>query len=154
MRKQFIIISSVSLLITFLFAFDHSINPFYLSKNWYVIFIVLGILTILGYADMIQKKHAIKRVFPLVGRFRYIFEDLRPKMYQYFIESDINGRPLRRIDRSVVYQRAKNALETVPFGTQLDVYKEGHEYGCLQSLFPTITLGSCSKESKAFGDTE
>ncbi|MFA5574079.1 MAG: FMN-binding glutamate synthase family protein [Brumimicrobium sp.] len=130
MRKQFIIISSVSLLITFLFAFDHSINPFYLSKNWYVIFIVLGILTILGYADMIQKKHAIKRVFPLVGRFRYIFEDLRPKMYQYFIESDINGRPLRRIDRSVVYQRAKNALETVPFGTQLDVYKEGYEWMC------------------------
>jgi len=51
-------------------------------------------------------------------------------MYQYFIESDTDGTPIRRIDRSLIYQRAKKELETVPFGTQLDVYAEGYEWMC------------------------
>jgi len=55
-------------------------------------------------------------------------EELRPKIYQYFIESDTNGTPISRIKRVVVYQRAKQQLDTTPFGTQLDVYAEGYEW--------------------------
>jgi glutamate synthase domain-containing protein 2 len=68
------------------------------------------------------------RNFPLLGRMRYIMEWLRPKMYQYFVESDTDGRPYNRIDRSIVYQRAKAVVDTTPFGTQLDVYAEGYEW--------------------------
>src|SRR5699024_3448716 len=97
---------------------------------WYVLLaIVLG-LTIMGYYDMYQKRHTITRIFPLVGRFRYLLEELRPKMYQYFIESDIDGRPLNRVDRSTVYQRAKRVRDTITFGTQYDVYAEGYEWMC------------------------
>jgi glutamate synthase domain-containing protein 2 len=49
-------------------------------------------------------------------------------LYQYFIESDTNGRPISRIYRSVVYQRAKQQTDTTPFGTQLDLYEEGYEW--------------------------
>lgn len=77
---------------------------------------------------MFQKKHTLMRNFPVLGRGRYIFEDLRPKIFQYFIESDIDGRPLNRMKRSVVYQRAKKVLDTNPFGTQIDVYEEGYEW--------------------------
>lgn len=77
---------------------------------------------------MIQQKHAIMRNFPILGRGRYVMEEMRPKMYQYFIESDTNGRPISRIFRSVIYQRAKRVLDTSPFGTQLDVYEEGYEW--------------------------
>lgn len=70
------------------------------------------------------------RNYPVVGRLRYILEDLRPKMYQYFIESDIDGRPFNRVDRSTVYQRAKTVRDTIPFGTQLDVYATGYEWIC------------------------
>lgn len=90
--------------------------------------ILFGPLILLGIIDLVQTKQTIRRNFPLLGRARYWMESLRPKMYQYFIESDIDGRPFSRIDRSVIYQRAKNVRDTVPFGTQLDVYAEGYEW--------------------------
>jgi hypothetical protein len=77
---------------------------------------------------MLQKKHAIVRNFPVVGRLRYLSEWLRPKVFQYFIEPDTDGRPFSRIMRNIVYQRAKQVLDTAPFGTQLDVYSEGYQW--------------------------
>jgi glutamate synthase domain-containing protein 2 len=102
----------------------------YLSRNWYVAFGLFFILTVMGYIDMIQTRHSIRRIYPLLGRLRYVMEELRPKMYQYFIESDIDGRPFNRLDRSSIYQRAKNVRDTIPFGTQLDLYAEGYEWMC------------------------
>ena len=90
--------------------------------------LVLGPLILMGFYDMAQTKHAIMRNFPIFGRGRYLMEDLRPKIYQYFIESETDGAPLNRISRSVVYQRAKQVLDTAPFGTQLNVYGEGYEW--------------------------
>lgn len=123
MRQKFVVFSTIVLIITLSLAV-------FLNKNWYVVFAITFVLTALGYQDMFQHKHTIRRIFPLLGRLRYVLEELRPKMYQYFIESDIDGRPISRIDRNVIYQRAKQELETVPFGTQLDVYAEGYEWLC------------------------
>ncbi|GAA4788735.1 FMN-binding glutamate synthase family protein [Olivibacter ginsenosidimutans] len=55
-------------------------------------------------------------------------EDLRPKIQQYFIESDTDGRPFSRIHRNVIYQRAKKEEDTTPFGTQLNVYDNDYEW--------------------------
>ncbi len=77
---------------------------------------------------MYQTSHALMRTFPLLGRGRYWMEWLRPKIYQYFVESDIDGRPFNRTERSIVYQRAKKEVDTTPFGTQLNVYEEGYEW--------------------------
>jgi len=57
-----------------------------------------------------------------------VFEDLRPKIQQYFVESDTDGAPINRNERSVIYQRAKKQTDTVPFGTQMNVYAEGYEW--------------------------
>lgn len=123
MRRKFIVVSSALLIISFVLSI-------FLDKNWFVLFAIILILTIMGYIDMFQEKQAIRRIYPLVGRLRYVFEELRPKMYQYFIESDIDGRPINRVDRSTIYQRSKKTLQTIPFGTQLDVYAEGYEWMC------------------------
>lgn len=101
---------------------------YYLSPSWYWLFLLFGPFILLGIYDMIQKKHAIMRNFPILGRGRYVMEEWRPKLYQYFIESDTNGTPINRVNRSVVYQRAKDVLDTSPFGTQMDVYDEGYEW--------------------------
>lgn len=95
----------------------------------FYIFAVLA-LSLLGIAiyDSLQTKHALLKNFPLVGRTRYMAEWLRPKLYQYFIEPDHDGRPFSRLDRSLIYQRAKKDTDTTPFGTQLDVYSEGYEW--------------------------
>ncbi len=65
---------------------------------------------------------------PSIGRGRWIMEEIRPFIRQYFVESDTDGAPISRMFRSVVYQRAKGALETVPFGTQIDTYRTGYEW--------------------------
>jgi hypothetical protein len=58
---------------------------------------------------------------------RYAFEGVRPEIQQYFVEDDVNGTPISRELRSVVYQRAKKQIDTLPFGTQKNVYAEGYE---------------------------
>lgn len=121
MRTQFYIISTAALIITFGLGF-------FLSSNWYVVFGIVVIITYLGYYDVFQTRHTIMRNYPVLGRFRYVLEELRPKLYQYFVESDIDGRPFNRVDRSTVYQRAKGVRDTIPFGTQLDLYAEGYEW--------------------------
>ncbi|HRO44914.1 FMN-binding glutamate synthase family protein [Agriterribacter sp.] len=121
MRKVFIITAFVSLLVTGLLSYA-------VSWWWLITFIIVVLLIIMGIYDMLQTRHSIMRNYPVVGRMRYWMEDIRPKMYQYFIESDIDGRPVNRIDRSTIYQRAKREMDTMPFGTQLNVYEEGYEW--------------------------
>jgi glutamate synthase domain-containing protein 2 len=82
----------------------------------------------LGAYDMLQKKHAIRRNFPFLGRFRYWFEAVRPEIHQYFVESNSSGRPFSRELRSLVYRRAKNVTDTLPFGTEYDVYQIGYQW--------------------------
>jgi hypothetical protein len=62
---------------------------------------------------MIQKPHAITRNFPLVGRSCYIAEWLRPKIYQYFVESDTNGRPFSRVPKWAVLRRQSSSVTTM-----------------------------------------
>lgn len=121
MRNEFLAFSIISVGLVFIVG-HYAWPPIF----WLYFFLIPIIL--LGLYDMVQQKHAIMRNFPILGRGRYVMEELRPKFYQYFIESDTNGRPINRIFRSVVYQRAKRELDTSPFGTQLDVYEEGYEW--------------------------
>lgn len=47
---------------------------------------------------------------------------------QYFVETDTEGRPISRMFRSLIYQRAKKINDTTPFGTQMDIYNAGYEW--------------------------
>ncbi len=99
--------------------------------NWTAFVVPLGIVVVLvgmGVYDVMQSTHAIRRNFPVVGRLRYLFESVRPELQQYFVESNASGRPFSRDLRSLVYQRAKNITDTVPFGTEKDVYELGYEW--------------------------
>src|SRR5688572_18363905 len=120
MRKIFVLSSIVvsALLITW---------SFYWIEALFV-FVLVAPLIVMGVQDMVQTKQSIKRNFPILGRLRYVFEDMRPKIQQYFVESDTDGAPINRNDRSVIYQRAKKQVDTTPFGTQLNVYSEGYEW--------------------------
>ncbi len=93
---------------------------------WSLLF--FGPIILIGYVDMIQKKQAIRRNYPVLGNIRYMLEAIRPEIMQYFVETDIEGRPIPKIMRSLIYQRSKKAIDTEPFGTQLDVYASGYEW--------------------------
>ncbi len=90
--------------------------------------LIFGPLIILGFYDFFQTKKAILRNFPILGHFRYLMEAIRPEIRQYFIESDTEGMPFGRDERSVIYQRAKNVRDTVAFGTMENVYAAGYEW--------------------------
>jgi len=94
----------------------------------YWLLIVAGPVIILGLYDLLQTRHTILRIYPVIGHMRYFFEAIRPEIQQYFVESNISGRPLNREFRDLVYQRAKNQRDTRPFGTQFDVYRSGYEW--------------------------
>ncbi len=75
--------------------------------NW--LFVIVLPLLILGAIDYFQHKHTIRRLYPVVGRFRYLFESVRAEIQQYFVESDTNGMPVSREYRSLIYQRSKRS---------------------------------------------
>lgn len=74
--------------------------------NW--AWLIIGPLIVLGIHDLIQNKHTLLKIYPIVGHFRYLFESVRRELQQYFVESDLDGAPVSREFRSLIYQRAKS----------------------------------------------
>ncbi len=125
-----------------------------ISLNWLWAFIVVGPIIFLGLYDMFQTKHSIRRLYPVLGHFRYLLESVRPEIQQYFVESNTDGTPISREFRSLVYQRAKGARDTRPFGTIFDVNRAGYEWlnhslqpKHLTNLDPRVKFGGpdCTK---------
>ena len=81
-----------------------------ISPMYYIGLCIAGPLALLSIRDRVQKKHSILRNYPIMGHLRFIFESIRPEMMQYFIETDTDGRPFNRNERTVVYERAKSCL--------------------------------------------
>lgn len=96
--------------------------------GWWLFSSTMWALTGLGIWDILQTRHAILRNYPIIGHLRYIFEESRPALRQYFFEDDHEETPFSRADRSLVYQRAKQEIDKRPFGTQLDVYSDQYEW--------------------------
>jgi glutamate synthase domain-containing protein 2 len=109
----------------------------FIQPNWWWKLMFTVPLLMLTMRDLAQRRHAIIRNFPLLGHLRYLFESIRPEMRQYFFESDLDGKPFNRRQRSVVYQRAKNEKQTVAFGMQADPNAPGYEW-ISHSMFPVL----------------
>ena len=97
---------------------------------------LLAFLGALGISDYSQKKRAVLGNYPLLGRFRFLFESIRPELRQYFWESDTDELPYSRNQRAMVYQRAKSILATRPFGSDQDMYVENFNW-LNHSLLPS-----------------
>lgn len=75
--------------------------------------------------DKVQTKHAVRRNFPVVGRFRYLFEELGEFFRQYFFALDREEMPFNRAQRSWVYRAAKGVDSTIAFGSTLNLSPAG-----------------------------
>ncbi|SIT82199.1 FMN-binding glutamate synthase family protein [Pontibacter indicus] len=105
------------------------------ERQYLWLLVVVVPLHLLYLANIRQGKHSILRNYPMVGYLRYLFESIRPEIRQYFFESDLDGKPFSRRQRSIVYQRAKNERETVPFGMQANSHEAGFEW-IAHTMFP------------------
>jgi len=87
----------------------------------------LGLLAIvvMFVVDVTQTKSAVRRNFPVVGRFRYLFESMGEFFRQYFFAQDREEMPFNRAQRSWVYRAAKGVDSTVAFGSTLNITPTG-----------------------------
>jgi len=126
---------TVAVALTLLFAGALVVHP---DRRWALgtPLAVFAGLAALGGWDLVQRRHAVLRNYPISAHLRFLLEEMRPEMRQYFFEDEKNGMPFSRDRRAVVYQRAKREPDKRPFGTQHDVYGEGYEW-IRHSLAPT-----------------
>jgi len=100
--------------------------------------------------DKRQTVHTIRRNYPLLGRFRYIFEELGEFFRQYFFAMDREEMPFNRAQRSWVYRAAKNIDNTVAFGSTRDLRKPGTYY-FLNCPFPTLSEDAAATQQMRIG---
>ena len=97
---------------------------FWTPMLWMLVFLVPFIL--IGLYDLTVAKHNVLHNYPVIGHLRYILEFISPNIRQYFIETNESGRPFNRIVRDLIYARAADADDTLPFGTQYDIMEVGY----------------------------
>ncbi|HEU4665154.1 MAG TPA: FMN-binding glutamate synthase family protein [Dokdonella sp.] len=93
-----------------------------------VLALVSAVLVVVGFADLAQKRSTLRRNYPLICHVRFFFEYVRPMLRQYVVESDNEEVPFSHVQRAVAKQRAKNALDVRPFGSELDMYADRYEW--------------------------
>jgi glutamate synthase domain-containing protein 2 len=109
------------------------------------------IIVILYFIDVTQTKHAVRRNYPVIGRFRYLFETIGEFFRQYFFAMDREEMPFNRAQRSWVYRAAKNVDSTVPFGSTRSLEAEGTVM-FVNTAFPHLTEESAEPERLVIGE--
>lgn len=100
--------------------------------------------------DRTQTKHAIRRNFPVIGRFRYLFENLGEYFRQYFFAMDREEMPFNRAQRSWVYRAAKGVDDTVAFGSTNDIKTRGAIL-FVNCPFPTLEKDATAPQTVTIG---
>ena len=85
-------------------------------------FLVVAILFV---RDVAQTKNAIRRNFPVIGRFRYLFEHLGEFFRQYFFAMDREELPFNRAERTWVDRASLGTDNTIAFGSTRDLRPVG-----------------------------
>jgi len=125
---------------------DHAIL-FSLSAIVIVVFLTLVVLLV---QDLTQTTHAIRHNFPLIGRLRYLLENLGEYFRQYFIAQDREELPFNRATRNWIYRTAKGGGGLIGFGSTNDLRQQGSilfvnaSYPLLEEEFtktPPIVIG-------------
>ena len=129
---------------------------FYSTLKFFVLLFVfiigLIILTsiIFYIIDKTQTKHTIRRNFPVIGRFRWLFEHLGEFFRQYFFAQDREELPFNRAQRTWVYKSAKGNNNTVAFGSTRNLDRRGAMI-FLNCAFPVMKKDSVEAEQMIIG---
>lgn len=129
------------------------------------LWILLAFVVLVAVYDLVQKRHAILRNFPLIGHFRYWLEAVGPELRQYIVTSNNEERPFSRDDRRWVYASSKNANNYFGFGTDQDLEMRPNHLIIKHSTMPRVlpdrhdplyslpfakVIGAHRKRAKAF----
>lgn len=97
------------------------------SESSALISFVLAVAFVaIGLHDLYFSESNLRRNYPVFANLRYLFETIRPEIRQYFIASNLEEAPFNREARDLIYRRAKNLNDTLPFGTENDLMSDGY----------------------------
>ncbi|AWB57999.1 MULTISPECIES: FMN-binding glutamate synthase family protein [unclassified Colwellia] len=118
----------------------------------FILLLALGVCAIIYMyiVDKTQNKQAIRRNYPVIGRFRYVFEKQGEFFRQYFFAMDREELPFNRAERSWVYRAAKDIDRTVAFGSTRNLEPPG-TIMFMNCAFPTLEEDAVSPSSITFG---
>ncbi len=114
----------------------------------------LGIIAvaIIYVIDRNQTAHAVRRNYPVIGRFRYLFEHIGEFFRQYFFAMDREELPFNRAQRSWCYRAAKNVDNTTAFGSTRDLRVNGSVI-FVNCPYPTLSEDAVEPEPMTIGPT-
>ena len=108
-----------------LFAISLNVLQFIAGLFVFVIALFLLVLIVVFIIDISQKKNAIRRNYPVIGRLRYFFEHLGKFFRQYFFAMEREELPFNREQRNWVSRATKSLENTVSFGSTRDLHPPG-----------------------------
>lgn len=86
--------------------------------------------------DLLQRRRAVLRNFPLVGHLRYLLESLGPELRQYIVASNDSERPFSRDERQWIYASSKLEDNYFGFGTDNEIELASNYLIIKHSTFP------------------
>ena len=87
------------------------------GPGWWVLLALVVLLLCVGIYDLVQKKHSILRNYPVLGHLRFLMEEIRPELQQYFIERNYDGRPFDRNTRTSARRARRRSSRSGPSAT-------------------------------------
>lgn len=106
----------------------------------YAVYVCGALLALITIYDVVQKKHAILRNFPILGHFRYLLETIGPELRQYIVTSNNEERPFSRDQRTWVYASSKKQNNYFGFGTDDDLERDPNHLIIKHAAFPLPEL--------------
>ena len=98
---------------------DFAMNALLLLALLFVLVLGVAVLAAMIFfvVDKMQTGDAVRRNYPVIGRFRHLFTALGEFFRQYFFAMDREEMPFNRAQRDWVYHATKGQGNTVAFGS-------------------------------------
>ncbi|MEM1161491.1 MAG: FMN-binding glutamate synthase family protein [Pseudomonadota bacterium] len=100
--------------------------------------------------DRLQTKDAVRRNYPVLGRFRHIFSELGEFFRQYFFAMDREEMPFNRAQRNWIGRAASGEGNTVAFGSTRNVTATGTPI-FVNAAFPPLDSDYAETEGLRIG---
>lgn len=112
--------------------------------------LVVLVLFVLFIVDISQTRDAIRRNYPVIGRFRYLFSNLGEFFRQYFFAMDREEMPFNRAEREWVYKSSQGVDNTIAFGSTKNITVPGTAL-FVNCPYPTLEQDAVTAPSVSIG---
>ncbi|MEM7211726.1 MAG: FMN-binding glutamate synthase family protein, partial [Pseudomonadota bacterium] len=118
----------------------------------FVVAIGLGVLVALIFfvVDRLQTKDAVRRNYPVIGRFRHLFSELGEFFRQYFFAMDREEMPFNRAQRNWIGRASSGEGNTIAFGSTRNVAVTGTPI-FVNAPFPPLDQDFAATEALRIG---